>query len=394
MALTGQDIRNALATVGAVGGQMTSFDNIASGANDALRRAPKGLTKEGAAAFLATLAQESAYFRTTTEYSAGRNRYSPYDGRTFEMITWSPNYSGFGKWCVSQGLLSDSQTFVKNPRALSDFRWAWDGGVWFFGANNLWRYANAGNFLAVSQGVNGGNGTIGSSWKPSGWNARYSMYVSFLRLGARLLPSGGSTGTTQHADTGQDLAASSSVTDIKHLQGILKITQDGIPGPNTVNALEKLAGYAPDGRLDPAGSNTLKKVQARINQQIDAGLKVDGLWGPASAKAFHTYYAKGGRLKDLAKQSIAVKTPPKAVLEKFPLPKGHAYAMNDGTPYTHSGVSKADQPNIKKIQKKVGVTADGIYGKNTKAKVVAFQKAHKLTADGEVGANTYKAMGL
>jgi len=391
MALTGANIRAALAAVGAVGGQMTSFDNLAAGANDALRRAPAGLTAAGAAAFLATMAQESAYFRTTTEYSAGRNRYSPYDGRTFEMLTWEPNYRGFGQWCKTKGLVTDSECFVKNPRSLADYRWAWDGGVWFFQHNGLWKYANRGDFLSVSQGVNGGNGTIGSSWKPSGWNARRAMYDSFLRLGSALLPGGG-TSTIEHADTGQDLNAQSSTADIKALQRILGVDDDGVAGPDTINALEELAGYVRDGRLDPAGSNTVRKVQARINQQLGTALVVDGLWGPSTAIHFHDYLAAGGKLTNLASQSIAPKPAP--VGTAFPLPKGHTYAVNDGTAVTHSGANKADQPAIKRIQKKVGVTADGIYGPKTKAAVATQQKKHHLTADGEAGPSTWKALAL
>ena len=44
----------------------------------------------------------------------------------------------------------------------------------------------------------------------------------------------------------------------------------------------------------------------------------------------------------------------------------------------------------KLVQKKVGVTADGKFGTDTKTAVKAWQKANKLTADGEVGLNTWK----
>lgn len=397
MALTGANIRAGLAAVGAVGGQMTSFDNLAAGANDALRRAPAGLTAAGAAAFLATMAQESAYFRTTTEYSAGRNRYSPFDGRTFEMLTWESNYRGFGQWCKSKGRVSDSEYFVKNPKALADYRYAWDGGVWFFEHNGLWKYANRGDFLAVSQGVNGGNGTIGSSWKPSGWNARRAIYDSFLRLGNALLPGGSAPSSIQHADTGQDLNAQSSADDIKSLQRILGVAADGVAGPDTVDALEVRAGYVKDGRLDPKGSNTVKKVQAEINQHLGKALNVDGLWGPATAIAFHDYLAAGGKLTDLASQKITqpAKPKPKPTTTAFPLPKGHAYAVNDGTAYTHSGVNTKDRPAIKRIQKKVGATADGIFGAKTKAAVKTAQKNKKVSpVDGEVGPSTWKALAL
>ena len=42
------------------------------------------------------------------------------------------------------------------------------------------------------------------------------------------------------------------------------------------------------------------------------------------------------------------------------------------------------------IQKAVGVTVDGKFGKNTKAAVIAYQKKHGLVADGIVGYNTWK----
>lgn len=42
------------------------------------------------------------------------------------------------------------------------------------------------------------------------------------------------------------------------------------------------------------------------------------------------------------------------------------------------------------IQKCVGVSADGKFGADTKAAVIAYQKANGLTADGAVGINTWK----
>lgn len=52
--------------------------------------------------------------------------------------------------------------------------------------------------------------------------------------------------------------------------------------------------------------------------------------------------------------------------------------------------------NITKLlQEKLGVTADGIFGGNTKAKVIVFQDTHGLSADGIVGQNTWrKLLGL
>lgn len=49
--------------------------------------------------------------------------------------------------------------------------------------------------------------------------------------------------------------------------------------------------------------------------------------------------------------------------------------------------------DVKYLQKKLGITADGIFGPKTKAAVVAFQTKHGLTADGSVEADTWKAIG-
>ena len=44
---------------------------------------------------------------------------------------------------------------------------------------------------------------------------------------------------------------------------------------------------------------------------------------------------------------------------------------------------------VLKIQKAVGVSADGLYGARTKEAVAVWQSAHGLTADGIVGYKTW-----
>jgi peptidoglycan hydrolase-like protein with peptidoglycan-binding domain len=76
----------------------------------------------------------------------------------------------------------------------------------------------------------------------------------------------------------------------------------------------------------------------------------------------------------------------------FPLPAGHAYAMDDGTIYTHSGVQVEDRQPIEYIQGKVGVTRDGRFGPVTASAVGAFQRRHALTVDEQVGPRTWYAL--
>jgi hypothetical protein len=186
--LTGALVHAALVSVKAVGGQLVSDDALAAGAADALAQAPRGLTVDGAAAFLATCAQESDWFRTCSEYGKSLS-YDPYRGRTFGQLTWSTNYLGFGQWLKSKSLVSDARMFVDTPALLSDIRWAWLGPVYYFQARGLWAYANRGDFLAVSQAYNGGNGKIGTSFTPNGWTERQKAYAVFLAAGDALLPS-------------------------------------------------------------------------------------------------------------------------------------------------------------------------------------------------------------
>lgn len=186
---TGTVIHDALAACGAVGKQMVSMDELAAGADNALRQAPAGLTADGASAFIATCLVESAWFRTTEEYGTGQ-RYAPFIGRTFVQLTWRENYAGFGQWCHDHGLTADADLFVNNPRSLADYAWAWLGPVYYFQAHNLWRYANPGNMWAVSQAVNRGDGAVGTDKTPNSWTERLHAFQACQRAGAALLPSG------------------------------------------------------------------------------------------------------------------------------------------------------------------------------------------------------------
>ena len=63
-----------------------------------------------------------------------------------------------------------------------------------------------------------------------------------------------------------DASANGSQT-IRALQDMLKVTQDGLIGPNTIKALQTHYGITADGRLD-GPSDTIKALQNELNQHV------------------------------------------------------------------------------------------------------------------------------
>lgn len=209
MALTGAQLKKALASVGAGSGMVASADQLAAGANDAMRRVGCKTVTE-CALFLATLAQESAYFRTATEYGSGQ-RYAPYIGRGFEQVTWRDNYAAFGAWAKSKGVVSDANLFVNQPTRLADSAYWWLTGVWYWTIPRSWgQYSSlidaarkTGSIWTVSRAVNMGNPN--SEGTPWGMNERIKMFDAFKALGSSIVP--GSTTTPSTSTPPQSVPA-------------------------------------------------------------------------------------------------------------------------------------------------------------------------------------------
>ena len=51
-------------------------------------------------------------------------------------------------------------------------------------------------------------------------------------------------------------------------------------------------------------------------------------------------------------------------------------------------------PLVKELQRALGITADGIFGKGTESAVKKFQKDNNLTVDGLVGSKTWEVIGI
>ena len=97
----------------------------------------------------------------------------------------------------------------------------------------------------------------------------------------------------------------------------------------------------------PSGDSWVRRLQEECNKQGFSNQKVDGIPGPNTLR---------------------------------------------GCPLLKIGA----RGNITKLlQEKLGITADGIFGNNTKSAVIKYQKSKGLSADGIVGQNTWrKLLGL
>lgn len=83
----------------------------------------------------------------------------------------------------------------------------------------------------------------------------------------------------------------------------------------------------------------------------------------------------------------------------FPLPAGYYFGPLSGPTQSISGMAPSGsdakyRPYIARVQRVVGVAADGLYGPNSIAAVTRWQRTHNLTADGLVGPATWLKMGV
>lgn len=146
--------------------------------------------------------------------------------------------------------------------------------------------------------------------------------------------------------------------------------------------VECAPGTAYDGSIDRAAA----AVRAGRVPNVPAELRDGAAHSPAPSPAQHP-------------------SPPAAGGSTFPLPSPYYYGVWDQqsskgkghyskSGNTNHGGRASDQAAVKRIQKLIGVTADGIYGPNTKAAVARWQVRHGLTADGLFGSGSWKKAGL
>ena len=134
--------------------------------------------------------------------------------------------------------------------------------------------------------------------------------------------------------------------------------------------------------------------------QRKLGLSADGLFGNGTHNAVVSFQTKYGLTADgkvgpSTWRSIIFNTDGGSVYggNSFLLPRGHCYGKLGIKYASHNGYeNSSDRPAIRKIQQRLGLYSDGLFGSGTHSAVVAFQRSRGLTADGKVGPGTWNKM--
>jgi putative chitinase len=145
-------------------------------------------TPKRQAAFLATCAYESAYFRATKEGRAKigtkarrfQDRYwsTGYYGRGLIQLTHEKNYDAFNDHVYRSPAL-DVPDFIANPELVEQPRWAVESACWYWKAHGLNRWADEGDFYTIQDLVNTGNAN--DDKKPLHYEEREKAYFIALK---------------------------------------------------------------------------------------------------------------------------------------------------------------------------------------------------------------------
>ena len=132
----------------------------------------------------------------------------------------------------------------------------------------------------------------------------------------------------------------------------------------------------------------VRQVQGLLREQ-GYSIQADGIYGPATRDAVIAFQKKKGLSPDGRVGKVTIET------------LGGAFTSATGVTLTR--VLKLTSPNMRGedvrqvqellIQNGASLSADGIYGPNSRDAVIAFQKKKGLSPDGMVGKDTIRALG-
>ncbi|MGO1165502.1 MAG: C40 family peptidase [Janibacter sp.] len=138
-----------------------------------------------------------------------------------------------------------------------------------------------------------------------------------------------------------------------------------------------------------ARGSTVKAIQRKV------GVRADGIFGPATRSAVQRYQRRHNLVAD---GIVGTRTGTKMGLSRSSSGggSGSSSSGSSSSGTTFSGLVRqgARGSIVRQIQRKVGTSADGVFGPATRSAVQRWQRSHGLTADGVVGPKTGSRMGL
>jgi cell wall-associated NlpC family hydrolase len=146
-------------------------------------------------------------------------------------------------------------------------------------------------------------------------------------------------------------------------------------------ALAATALAAPGAAAASTVDLSVGSTGAAVKQlQMKLGITADGAFGPQTAAAVRAFQ----RSHDLPVTGLV------GPLTRAALGTSSAGSAGDDSETTTSLASS----QVRAVQQRLGVDADGVIGPQTRAAIKAFQSSHGLSADGEPGAQTLSALGV
>jgi cell wall-associated NlpC family hydrolase len=207
-------------------------------------------------------------------------------------------------------------------------------------------------------------------WERSLWCSRQRRRAAATRKPMPTRAAGLSLAVVASAVTVPLMPASAAATPAAHSAhaGASTMLHKGSRG-RAVAALQRALGITADGAFGPQTRHAVRAYQRAH------GLEVDGVAGPETLGALGltgSAYRSTGSAKSSS--------------------RGHRHRHH------RSAVPGADRhlspATVRAVQQKLGISADGVFGRQTLHAVRAYQRAHGLTVDGVVGPQTLAAMGV
>ena len=189
--------------------------------------------------------------------------------------------------------------------------------------------------------------------------------------------------STTHRKTGLGVAA---VAAAGIATPLMVGTGSASAAPATVDVTTARTTFTGTVSYGSRGS-VVKQVQRKV------GVSADGIFGPATRSAVKRYQQRKGLVAD----GIVGPRTASAMGLSGSSSSGSSRSSSGSTTRTNfSGLVRQGSRGsvVKQIQRKVGVSADGIFGPATRSAVQRWQRSHGLTADGVVGPATGSRMGL